>query len=145
METSFSFVFVSFQFPHASHGQAQAFRGHNVTHLTEYVWNKLWFYIYIYIYIYIYVYIGVCVCVCVLPYVLNICKYIQWGEFFLKSWKSGALFTIAPFSSKSIVMGPFMSKNSVSITFFTDRWIFFPQRNSKQFRTLIMLLRSFSH
>ena len=50
---------------------------------------------------------------CIFPAIQN-----KYGEFYQK--KLEALFTIAPFSSKSIVMSLFISQKTISITFFTD-------------------------
>ena len=38
------------------------------------------------------------------------------------SWQKEALFTVAPFSMKSVVMGLFMSQKIVGMTFFTDHF-----------------------
>ena len=45
----------------------------------------------------------------------------------LRSWQYEALFTVASFSRKSIVMHPFISQVTVSLTFFIDHsaWNFF--------------------
>ena len=38
-----------------------------------------------------------------------------------RSWQWKALYTIAPFSRRLIVIGPFISQKNVSMTIFTDR------------------------
>ena len=56
----------------------------------------------------------------------NVTLYLHEGhsinmvKYCLRSWQEEALFTVGPFSRKSIVTGPFMYQKTVNITFLTD-------------------------
>ena len=52
------------------------------------------------------------------PYIQG--SFNEKGEILPKLFAGEKLFTVAPFSKKSIVMDLFMSQKTVNITFFTD-------------------------
>ena len=55
-----------------------------------------------------------------------VCLYVGHSinkvKYCLGGWQEEALCTVAPFSRKSIEMGPLMSQKTVSMAFFTDHY-----------------------
>ena len=96
-----------------------------------YVCVCMFIYVYIYInmcvYVFMFICIYVCVCVCTCIYMfVYICMYMRLRVIQQIIWillkELAAFFTEAPFSRKSIVMDPFMSQMTVSMTFFSDHY-----------------------